>query len=555
MSIVRISDLPAADSPVSPSDVTPVVQNGVTKKASLSQLGFIANGVGAATRTIQAKLRDLVSVLDFNADPTGVVDSTAAFTAALAAANQVFVPAGKYRINGTVVIPEGATLYGETNVGDYYPGNPFREGTRLFKDSNSQNGPIIVLKWCSGLRNLQINYGKASGGNEGIVKFDDSAIVTYASIDNVHIFGTRTGDVSGATTCYGIKLVGSPTTNRVMFFNRVSNCTITECDVAVFLGPLANANVFTGVITRECHVHYELKGDSNYDALENSFTSLGLFSISGTLSPQPICFKLTQYAKNNIFSGYVTETYGTEFSPYAGTGNAGNIFLGASNEAASWTNQQNLRYMPAENVSNGITLPLATRSTGDRNVTGGGAKWFRQFAISGTMPDANNNAGTFVANANSKVIFRLNDQFNVQAGKSFRCTLRVFVYGPFGTGMSVADIEFIYRAASTVTPGSYTGQLCVTKVVNKGDKITGLYFLSGTAADLPMGVGITCGNYGSFAVDNIRCFIDVETLEFATFETFFGNMVGLSSTTTAAPTANDITDSISLLSVADTSVT
>jgi hypothetical protein len=555
MSIVKISDLPAADSPVSPSDVAPVVQNGVTKKAALNQLGFLPAGTSAVTRTIQEKLRDVVSVLDFGADPTGVLDSTAAFTAALAAANQVFVPSGKYRINGTVTIPSGATLYGETNVGDYFTNNPFREGTRLFKDTNSSNGPIIVITWASGIRNLQLVHSKSGGATEGIIKFDDTAIVTYATIDNVHVFGVRTTDTTGSTTCYGIKLVGSSTTSRVMFFNRISNCTVTECDVAIFLGPLANANVFTSIVTRECHVHYELKGSSSYDALENTFTSLGLFSISGSLSPQPICFKLTEYAKNNIFSGYVTETYGVEFSPTAGTGNGGNLFLGASNENASWTDQQNLRYMQARNVSNATDFPLTTRTSNDREVIGGGAKWFRQFVISGDMPNANEPAGTFASNANSKVLFRFNDQFTVQSGKSFRCHLRVFAYGPFGTGMHVADVEFIYRTANSVTPGSFSGQLCVTNVVNKGDQITGLYFLSGTAAGAPMGIGITCGNYGSFAMDNIRCFLDVELLEFSSFETFFGNMIGLSSTTTAAPTADDITDSISLLSVADTSVT
>jgi len=356
MSIVKISDLPAADSPVSPSDVAPIVQNGVTKKASLNQLGFLPAGTGAVTRTIQNKLRDVVSVLDFGADPTGVLDSTAAFTAALAAANQVFVPGGEYRINGTGTIPQGATLYGETNTGDYYIGNPFREGTRLFKDSASQSGPIIVVTWCSGIHHLQLVYNRANGAQEGILKFDDTGIVTYANVENVHIFGTRTTDTSGVSTCYGIKLVGSPTTARTMFFNRVTNCTITDCDVGIFLGPLANANVFTSITTRECHVHYELKGNSTYDALENTFTSLALMSISGTLSPQPICFKLTEYAKNNVFSGYVTETYGVEFDPKAGTGNSGNIFLGASNEAASWTNQQNLRYATPTNVSNYIQL-------------------------------------------------------------------------------------------------------------------------------------------------------------------------------------------------------
>ena len=520
-----------------------------------SLVGFEQSSNNAVSRTSEEKLRETVSVKDFGADDTGVQDSTAAFANALAAADNVFVPEGKYRIDGTITLPLGATLYGETNTGRYFPGQSRRVGTQLFKDSSSSDGPLVVVTWTSGLRNLQLIHEKSGGATEGIIKFDDTAIVTYASIDNVHVYGLRTTDVSGSTTCYGIKLVGSPTTSRVMFFNRVSGCTVTDCDVAIFLGPLANANVFTNIITRECHVHYELKGSSSYDALENVFTSLGLFSISGALSPSPICFKLTEYAKNNIFSSYATETYGVEFSPTQGTGNSGNIFLGTSNESVSWTNQTNLRFMQPTNISNGTTHPLVTRSGNDRYVTGGASKWHRQFRVAGTMPSANNNAGTFALNASSKVLFRFDSNLSVQAGRSFRCQLRVFAYGPFGTGAHIADVEFIYRTTTSVTPGSYAGQLCVTKVVNKGSQITGLYFLSGTAAGEPMGVGITCGNYGAFAMDRIRCFVDVETIEFAGFETFFFNMEGLSSTTTAAPTADDVTDSISLLSIADTSVT
>lgn len=85
MAVVKITELPAADSPVSSTDVAAVVQNGVTKKASIDQLGFLANGSGATTRTIQAKLRDTISVKDFGAVGDGVTDDTAAITAAAAA--------------------------------------------------------------------------------------------------------------------------------------------------------------------------------------------------------------------------------------------------------------------------------------------------------------------------------------------------------------------------------------------------------------------------------------------------------------------------------------
>lgn len=91
----KISQLPVATSPVAPDAVLPVVQAGETKKASIDQLGFLQSGTGATTRTIQNKLRDVVSVSDFGAN------TQTSYDAALAAGNgTVFAPNG-YNIRQT----------------------------------------------------------------------------------------------------------------------------------------------------------------------------------------------------------------------------------------------------------------------------------------------------------------------------------------------------------------------------------------------------------------------------------------------------------------------
>jgi hypothetical protein len=81
-------------------------------------------GTGAVNRPINLKLAESVSVLDFGADPTGVADSTAAFNLATNAAHAgtglfdqdfpggVFVPAGVYKLSGTVYVHKGQHLYG-----------------------------------------------------------------------------------------------------------------------------------------------------------------------------------------------------------------------------------------------------------------------------------------------------------------------------------------------------------------------------------------------------------------------------------------------------------
>jgi hypothetical protein len=118
----KISQLPVATSPVAPDVVLPVVQDGLTKKASIDQLGFLQSGTGATTRTIQNKLRDVVSVKDFGAVGDGVANDTAAFTAAGSSASVVgvLIPSGTYNLstnptptgNVTWIVQKGASFTG-----------------------------------------------------------------------------------------------------------------------------------------------------------------------------------------------------------------------------------------------------------------------------------------------------------------------------------------------------------------------------------------------------------------------------------------------------------
>lgn len=90
-----------------------------------SLVGYLPAGTGAVATTAQAKLRESVSVLDYGADPTGVIDSTAAFNLATLAAlastgndqlalrRDIIVPAGDYLIGGTVYVRLGQRLRGQ----------------------------------------------------------------------------------------------------------------------------------------------------------------------------------------------------------------------------------------------------------------------------------------------------------------------------------------------------------------------------------------------------------------------------------------------------------
>jgi len=111
MAIIKISELPAATSPLSPTEVIPALQSGVTKKVAIDQLGYTPSGTSTVTRTIQQKLRETLSVKDFGAIGDGVADDTVAIQTAMVQlalnGGQLVFPYGTYLITNTIILPFG----------------------------------------------------------------------------------------------------------------------------------------------------------------------------------------------------------------------------------------------------------------------------------------------------------------------------------------------------------------------------------------------------------------------------------------------------------------
>jgi hypothetical protein len=112
----KITQLPASTTPLTGSEIVPVVQSGATVQTSVNSLGpgigYTPAGAGAVATTVQAKLRESVSVLDFGADPTGVADSTAAIQAAINFSRNVLVPAGTYLVTNLIFNSGNQNLIG-----------------------------------------------------------------------------------------------------------------------------------------------------------------------------------------------------------------------------------------------------------------------------------------------------------------------------------------------------------------------------------------------------------------------------------------------------------
>lgn len=80
-----------------------------------SLVGYVQTGTGAVATTVQARLRQSLSVKDFGATGDGTTDDTTAIQNALNAGTgrSVYFPAGTYRFSSTLLVKTKTTLIGE----------------------------------------------------------------------------------------------------------------------------------------------------------------------------------------------------------------------------------------------------------------------------------------------------------------------------------------------------------------------------------------------------------------------------------------------------------
>ena len=105
---------PASTVPGPPGSPGPIGPPGSVDAGSVTgPLYWTATG-GTVARSAQDRSADVANVLDYGADPTGVVDSTTAINAAIVGkpARDVYIPPGTYRINGQINVTAGTTLRG-----------------------------------------------------------------------------------------------------------------------------------------------------------------------------------------------------------------------------------------------------------------------------------------------------------------------------------------------------------------------------------------------------------------------------------------------------------
>ena len=175
---VPISSLPIANT-LTGAESFPLVQNSVTCRSTTDSLPFVPSGTGAVTTTIQDKLRQTVSVKDFNAKGDGVTDDVAAFNAAI---NAMYAAGG-----GTVWVPSGTYIIG---------------------GSGSYRG--IVLKdnvWLRGAGRDQVTLKLKAAANSSVINLENDH--NRIQISDLTIDGNKAEQTLTSDGVHGIRLQGN----------------------------------------------------------------------------------------------------------------------------------------------------------------------------------------------------------------------------------------------------------------------------------------------------------------------------------------------------------
>ncbi len=286
--------------------------NGLeTRKAALADLaassgaslvGFMPAGTGAVVTTVQSKLREGVSVLDFGANTIpGTTDMTAAFNAAITASfGFVYVPAGTYKITSSILLKTGIRLIGAGRVAttiNYAGAGGYAiasatPGARIYDSGVSD---LTIVDVATGSTALYLDSVSTSDfTNLTLTGFDNGAVI-YSPVDGNSVYNRFTnitaqgctngyicnGTGSNATRFLACRFNGSTVVGTTAWsFINANGCSVTDSDID-FAGvgfsvtsPLAtysDSNMFKGNRIEMVTTAFTLGVDVRYTHISDNF--------------------------------------------------------------------------------------------------------------------------------------------------------------------------------------------------------------------------------------------------------------------------------------------
>lgn len=235
---------------VSVGQMQTYMQNNLDMPDNSDEVNFLQAGTGAVQRSVQSKLRDVVSVKDFGAVGDGVTDDTAAIIAALAA------------------VPVGGTVVGSA-VDTYLVSSRFDITSRTLKDINlkyGSNTATILLIGNASLQNVKINANTQQ-------KPFAQALYGYVNLHNA-----SGAVIKGLTITNGAEVSAGIFCSTKASYTTISDCNLDQVGFGIFFrdyeyplgtGPnnrIVDGVTYTGTIGRGLSIsNCELGNDTLYN--------------------------------------------------------------------------------------------------------------------------------------------------------------------------------------------------------------------------------------------------------------------------------------------------
>jgi hypothetical protein len=221
------------------------VEGALQEAAQASTTKYTQGGTGASTRTVQARLRDFVSVKDFGAVGNGVADDTAAIQAALNKQGSVYVPEGLYKITSDLTIKSNTLVQFASNSAFIAGAN----NITFFKSTAS------VPAYFTQIHNAQLS----GNGFTGVVGFDMYNFRLNAGLFNPNMAALEVGIIY-RYGCFDTVILNPTAFNKVPFpvrildnsggvqiinpaFDNTGNTPGTSIAIDIQLGATAGPNI------------------------------------------------------------------------------------------------------------------------------------------------------------------------------------------------------------------------------------------------------------------------------------------------------------------------
>lgn len=258
----------------------------VAHGSTLAAPSYVQDGTGAVARNVTDKVKEAVSVRDFGAVGDGVADDTTAFQSALAAHAAVFVPAGTYRITGTLVLGNGQSLFG---VGQ---GSVIAASADTFHIVEMRAGYALLSRL------------KLTGGNAAVKMYGSSGPCVQNTVSDLVISGPK----------IGLYLDGYTDTAKPCYWNMIDRVLILSPSLHGVrmtkggAGDTPNANRFQnlrvysqGTAISGSGIYIEYGGNANL------FTDCEV-NVDGTATA---CVRVGAQANKTHFVNLYTESFNT----------------------------------------------------------------------------------------------------------------------------------------------------------------------------------------------------------------------------------------------------